>query len=218
MKSNLRAMKFSKRGQLEKGFVEILVAVIIIAIVFTGAGYLIYKYFQLSKVQNDEEARGLLKVLEAKMSALKEGEKSDFLMRGPCEGNKPTEECNWYLTGWGKEDSNRPQKCFFKSCVCVCRSGVDSISLKDKDVALRDACQGKEEHLGFCTFVDVKNVKVSSVQKQPQKQGEGSVIEGVVNAPMIEQPAIDKSFIPFKSNLIELLMKRTPDGLEITLA
>ncbi len=203
----------NKKGQLKENTLEALVAAIAIVIIVAGAGYFVYKYFQISAQQNEDSAKGLLNVLDAKIKATKDNQLGNFLLKGPCESNELGGNCNWFLTGWGKNDDNRPQRCFFKSCVCVCNAAKSATTMSDKDTNLRDSCQSGQT--GYCTSVDAKEVKVFSVQKQ--KQDIPTFIEGVANDPGEHKPDIRKSFIPFKSNLIELNLKRTGETLEISL-
>ncbi len=207
----MRNLLFAQKGQLKENTLEALVAAIAIVVIVAGAGYFVYKYFQLSAQQNEDSARGLLNILDAKIKVTKDGQQGTFLVKGPCESNELNGNCKWFLTGWGKNDDNRPQRCFFKSCVCVCNIAKSAIAMSDKDNALRDSCQ--DGRTGFCASVDAKDVKVFSVQKS------GGEILGDKEGLIIRGSQIDekKSFIPFRSNLIEFNMKRTGETLEISL-
>lgn len=203
-------MKVMRNGQLRENTLGVLIAVLGLVLIFGGVGYVLYNYFTLSAQQNEEQSRGLLKVLDAKVQALNEGQETKFLVKGPCEAKQQQDSCNWFLTGWSKEDDNRPERCFFKSCICICNKKSDAAALTDKDVALRDACQDRQA--GACTFIPegISRVKVSSMQNQLPDVP--MAIEGVPVRPA------EKSFIPFAPNLIELKMRRDARGLEITLA
>ena len=203
---------FSARrgGQLKENTVEALVAAIAIVLLIGGVGYFTYSYFKLSAQQNEEEAKGLLNVLDAKVKATGEGQESSFLVKGPCEGDRPSAECFWYLTGWGKQEDDRPQRCFFKSCLCVCNVQKSAVELKDHDSSLRDACQNGKT--GFCTSVDAERVTISSAH------GQVIEVESLEGTHRAQPPELgSKSFIPFKSNLIGLKVQRSKGQLEIAL-
>ena len=203
---------YSRRGQLKENTLEVLVTVIVFVVLFGGAGYIVYNYYFLNVAQNEDTAKGLLKVVNAKIDALDEGQESRLLVKGPCEGNEPDAACFWYLTGWGKEDGGRPQRCFFKSCVCICSSSTSATALSETSSALRDSCQAGRT--GFCAFVDSPSMKVSSMQ---QTAVVTPLYGGSVGAMSTKLVDTEKHFISFKSNLIELKIRRSGGAVEISL-
>lgn len=103
-----------KRGDvLADNFLEILLAVIGLLAV----GYFAYQIYQVSVNQETTIAQRMLDSLETKINRLEIGEAGEFTMKTPC---KDSNKCSWFLAAWGKEDVNRPEKCYFKSCVCAC--------------------------------------------------------------------------------------------------
>ncbi|MBM3233057.1 hypothetical protein FJZ18_02735 [Candidatus Pacearchaeota archaeon] len=197
-----------KKGQLKENTLGVIIAVIGIVIVFGGAGFLLYNYFTLSSEQRQEEAKGLLDVLGAKLEKLEEGKNSSFLVKGPCEGNSLGDLCYWYLTGWSVGEQDRPQRCFFNSCICVCKAENKESSINKRELV--EACQNGET--GYCKAVSTEKIEVSSVQKV-----DGDIIaykEGFdVRGP--KKDAV-KPFISFRTNLIELMLQRNPGGLNIS--
>lgn len=89
----------------------------------------------------DEESNSkrFVDSLAGKIDNLKVGEVGKF----PIQGMK-----GWILTGWGRHDSNRIDKCFFDSCICICRAG-------------KDKCQ--EE--GFCRKIKEEEISLNSSLK-----------------------------------------------------
>ncbi len=96
---------------LEKNVLEIVLAVVIILILVGGA-FLFYRNLIVSS--DVESAKTTMNVIEGKIRALREGEKNSFFVRG-------VNAADWYLFGWGKFDSGRPDRCYFENCVCLCK-------------------------------------------------------------------------------------------------
>lgn len=96
-----------------------------------------YKLLNASLDQESENAKRLLENINGKIENLKEDEIGRFTFRG-IEG--------WQLTAWSKSDANRPDKCFFESCICICKS--------DNNLDRKEECQSKN---GFCKNIDIEN-------------------------------------------------------------
>lgn len=138
-----------KRGDvLANNFLEILLAVIgLIAV-----GYFAYQIYQVSVNQETTIAKRMLDSLETKINRLEVGQTGEFTMKTPCK-DKDLEECNWFLVAWGKGDLTRPEKCYFKSCVCACRR-VNGGGWEDH---LRvNVCQTN----GFCRFFADDSIRI----------------------------------------------------------
>ena len=108
-----------KKGDLVKNVLALVIAVIGLGLIIIAA----VKLYNLNKDQEFENAKKLVDGLIGKINNLKEGEIGRPIVRG-VEG--------WSLVGWGKDDKSRPDKCFFDSCICVCRLGENG---------LRNSCQ-----------------------------------------------------------------------------
>jgi hypothetical protein len=198
---------FSKRGQLKENTLGVMVAVIGIVIVFGGAGFILYNYFTLSSEQRQEEAKGLIDVLGVKLEKLEEGKSSRFLVKGPCDAIRQGDSCYWYLTGWSVDEQERPERCFFNSCVCVCEAEIKESAISKGDLV--KACQNGKT--GYCKAVNTKKIEISSIQKVP-----GDIVahkEGLD----IRGPSKDavKPFISFRTNLIEMMIQKNSGGLNI---
>ncbi len=103
-----------KGDLLTDNFLEILLAVIGLVLV----GYVAYQIYQVTVNQDVTIAKKMLDSLEAKINLLNVGEEGEYTLKGPC---KEAGKCDWYLMGWGKTDLHRPEKCYFKSCMCACK-------------------------------------------------------------------------------------------------
>ncbi len=95
-------------------FLRIVLAVIIVAgIVFAG-------FLLVGKFRENNEQRNAQKFIDSvldRYARLEIGENNTFIFQGFRGGG------NWYLTGWSDSNPSRPQKCFFASCLCVCKGG-----------------------------------------------------------------------------------------------
>ena len=186
-------MKVKKK---DKGGLITDVTSLIIAII--GISLLFFGFYQLYKVivnQDSEIAKKTLNIIEAKINYLEEGQTGKFPIKGP---KGPDRE--WYLLGWGKENSERPDKCYFDSCICICEG------YKPED------CQGR---YGFCRKVDAKDVKILEGNfeiKKPKDVQTG----GGGNMPVVEYEYVTPKAIKFQENLIELQVKKTKEILEIS--
>ncbi len=110
----------------------IFAAVIILGIIF--AFYKIADYYSTS--QDEKNAKKLLDSITGKIDNLEAGESNDFLLQGVED---------WYLVGWNKT-GERPEKCFFSSCLCICPEGNI------------DSCQSS----GVCSETEFRSISVSS--------------------------------------------------------
>ena len=138
----------NKKGILTKNVLSLLVAVMgIILLVFVSVS--IYNSFES---QEEKNARAFIDSLVGKIENLEDGETGVFPMRGVEER---------YLVGWTFED-DRPDKCFFESCLCLCNLWEDGISVAD----LSKISKGKVKELcqnnGFCKDFSSKNVNVKT--------------------------------------------------------
>lgn len=168
---------------------------LVIAII--GILLLLFAVYQLYKVfvdQDSEVAKRALNVIEAKINLLEEGQTAKFPIKGPW-----SKERKWYLVGWGKENPERPDKCYFDSCVCICEGYG------------KEQCQGRN---GFCRKVNVNDVKIESFKVF--EKGGGSNVGGGGNVPAGPLQEKSVSGIEFQSNLIELQIKKNKDSLEIS--
>ena len=121
----------NKKGDLMNTVLGIIIAVV-------GLSLLAYAGFRLYNTtvnQDSEIAKKTIDSFEAKMNALKVGDNSSFSTKG-VEG--------WNLVAWSKDTSDRPQKCFFNSCICICPE------------ANTTSCQIS----GFCRLFDYNTIEI----------------------------------------------------------
>jgi len=137
-----------KRGILIKNVLVGIIAVLGLVLLFYGAS----KLYASIVDEDAENAKQVLNVIEAKVNALEDGQSNVFNIRG-IEG--------WSLVGWGKKEFGldgreepKPDKCYFDSCICICKTLDESI-LDNKDYI--ENCQK-----GFCRKFDVDRAVVST--------------------------------------------------------
>ncbi|GEM_PF-5666609 len=137
-----------KRGEFSAEIVSIVIAAIGIIIILGVAGVILYSNFT-------EEQRAAKKTIESivgKIKNLKDGETGRFAV----QGFKNSE--NWYLVGFDSRDSldDKPGRCAFESCICICDFNNEGIQLPASRQVLVDSCQNN----GFCRFFDNKDVLI----------------------------------------------------------
>ena len=136
-------MEFLRRGEMTDNTLGIVLAVIgLIGLAFLGV-----KLYSLFVDQDLKNAKAFINDLTTKIENLETGESNSFALRGIED---------WVLVGWDLNDplatpSNpfgRPDKCFLKPCLCLCKGYKDSPL----------NCQ----EVGFCRAVDAKDVEIFS--------------------------------------------------------
>jgi len=141
----------NKKGILTKNVLSLLVAVMgIILLIFVSVS--IYNSFES---QEEKNARAFLDGLMGKIDNLEDGETGVFPMRGVEER---------YLVGWTSED-DRPDKCFFESCLCVCNFWEDGNSFADISKIPKGKVKELCQNNGFCKDFSSRtlNVKTESL-------------------------------------------------------
>ena len=130
---------------------SIIVAVLGLLLLIYGG----YRLYQISSSNELESAQNILDRITEKIDSLEEGESSALLIQGFDEGDK------WYLVGWGKSEEGRPDKCFFDTCICMCKEGING-----------EDCQKS----GVCNKVNYDDVGVYRVLNAPGSPNEPYII------------------------------------------
>ena len=179
----MKMLQFNNRGILMKNVMGIIIAVIGLAIFFAG----VYGFYQVTKSQTVENARKTLDSIMGKIELLQDGENNTFIFQGPK---------GWFLTGWSKEEGRlqgKPDKCFDKSCVCICSKGTGS------------SCQNN----GFCRDIAIVDVNIYTYTRATDVEtirliGSIDVIKDII-----------ASCIIFPGNLADLFILRNETSLII---
>ncbi len=144
-------MRRNKKGNLVMDSLPGIIIAVLCLLILGGTAYLVWK-----ALTNDEYSRAqtAINFIENKMNALKDGQSTSFSIQSPC---KEAGKCEWFIYGWGKGNTKtdeRPDRCYFNSCVCICQGDV-----RGKINDIRDACQNVKT--GICRIAKQNNVNVS---------------------------------------------------------
>jgi hypothetical protein len=137
-------------------------------------------------------AKKTIDIIEAKINYLKEGQIGNF----PIQGFKSSK--GWVIIGYGKDD-RRPDKCFFKSCVCICPEITSTIfpyKGPEASIAYMNSCQEG----GYCRFFNIGNITTETHIKTISENNPGN------NPPWIR----------LRQNLIEITINKTKDKISIS--
>ena len=174
-----------RKGMETNEFLGFIVAVIgIVLLGFFGAK--LYNFFVDADMKN---AQAFVNDLSTKTETLSIGESNTFLLRGVK---------NWVLVAWNKDvpiakegemvgKDRKPQKCFEKSCLCLCE-GSDS------------KCQTQ----GYCRAIE-GNISVTSDYKFVFSQNSFSV----------KNDTIPCYIMPDRSQLIDFFVDKKASGVTI---
>jgi len=168
-----RGAVMNRKGDINV-VLKLILAVVGLTLIFFAAG----KIYSGFVGQDDRNAENTINAIEAKINALDKGESTLFNSRGPQA--KADDDEWWYFVGWSKDESTRPDKCFFESCICMCNhpaaydlqrvireafitavgAGPPSFSGPSKE-DLSVSCQNN----GICRDVDYESVNIKSSWK-----------------------------------------------------
>lgn len=159
-----------KRGILLGNVTNIIIAVLGLMVF----GFFVMKIYTLYTNQESQNAKTLVNVLEEKINLLEPGEQSSFISQGFQQ-----KEYQWVLASWSKahgESEGKPEKCFGKSCLCICPAQKDSINfdivnLGDglasiqiiKDTASKLTLGERCQKVGICRDFDADKVQTGSL-------------------------------------------------------
>lgn len=172
--------KIERKGDLTNNFLSLVIAVIGIGLIIFG----IVKLYQLRVSEEEKNARNFLDSVIEKVDALGKEKSNEFVF----QGFNGAEE--WELHGFDLSDEDRPDECFFESCLCVC----------DK----RDDCKSAR----FCENVNFENVLVRTDERFDRE----NVFLGVDNV----QDGVICEEIELRENLFKLNIEKEKNYLTIT--
>ena len=184
--------KINRKGAEEQdSFISLILAVIAIGILVFGIVKIYYGNVQIE----EKNAKEIANIIEARINALESEQEGQFLVRSPCSADN-TKKCGWFVAGWGRNDIDKPDKCFIKSCVCVCKGSKNN---------LQSTCQNS----GLCRDVDVKEIEVININTITSPSGDYT---GVV-APKTE--TVNYGYISLNKPISEIEINKTEDKVEI---
>jgi len=141
-------MRMNKRGEEEEGLLAnvlgtvlaITATLIIIVGIYLAAT-------QITKDNEVEAAQTTIARIVTRVDLLSNNEAANFTIQG-----FKTQGDSWYLISWSKNQPNRPDKCFFEACLCICKGDISGTIYSD---TYKSHCTEK----GICrTFPDIQTV------------------------------------------------------------
>lgn len=187
----------NRKADLMNNALETIVAVVGIALLLFGIGYVGYKFLVMNQTQEIKNAKHHIDIIEAKINALENGQKTESILQKIGEG--------WVLVGWSKTDppDSKPEKCFLTSCVCICPDSNQLIQ----------SCQEK----GLCRTIEHPQLKVKTAYREDFCNGEIVNIEGeiLMCKGKVEVKTSFEDKIELNKNLMQLEISKTDDLIEI---
>lgn len=160
----MRGLVGEKKGTFRDDLIYVALAVI-------GLGLLIYAGVKLYSYsfgsQEERAAKERLNALVEKIDGLEEGKDLSLQVQGVLGSKEKDKE--WYLMGWGKNDGEKegkPDRCFGKGCLCVCKGTIDFFGI----ISL--SCNNKEI---ICKEVDYDNINIEGTRLVPRKDYTGGM-------------------------------------------
>lgn len=116
-----------KKAIILNNVLGVIIAIIGLTIIMFAS---VKIYQHATADEETDSAKQILNSLEAKINAIPENQKVEHTIQGFISNR------NWYLVGWGKNEADRPQKCFFSSCICVC-TGISGDNCQEEGICRR---------------------------------------------------------------------------------
>jgi len=101
-----------KKAILRDNTLSIIIAVVGLLLLF-AASWMIYN--SVTTNESLKRAQAIGDKIEAKVNALADNEETETTIVGTDNENP------WLLIGWDTSMENRPDKCSFESCICICQ-------------------------------------------------------------------------------------------------
>jgi len=174
---------------MEKKGDIVLKNVLGMVIAVIGIGMLILGIVNVYKAISNQEiksAESRIEVLVSQIDNLNEGQQGTFSITGYRNSKE------WFLLGWSNLASGKPDKCFDKSCICLCKGTTG------------DICQVSGE--GVCRTLDEEEVDVFT---------EPFFYKLVIQGGAQLSGNMHRSCIRLQNNLIEVTASKADGFVEI---
>src|SRR3989344_8481143 len=142
----------NKKGIVLENTLSVIIAVLGLLLLIYSAYYL---YNKLTTNIETESAKNIANLIEKKINTLPDNQEANITIQG-VNGE------NWNLISFNTDNINKPNKCFFNSCLCVCKGDA---SLKEnqgkicqdtgfcrkinKDILINNYEIGNQQYIGF---------------------------------------------------------------------
>ena len=131
-----------KKADLMNNVLTTIIAVVGLVIIFIAA----WQLYSVSVNQAEMNARRTIDSIEGRFDNLEEGQVGSMTIR---------RMNGWAIVGWDKDGERKPDKCYFKSCICMCKYSGNE---RDKGNFI-DVCQAN----GYCRLFDNSMADVFSI-------------------------------------------------------
>jgi len=198
--------KINERGEISTNTV-ITTVIAIIGIVLLG--YAVSKIYDNFANQESKNAQSGLNNLILKINSINAGDSTTATLTG-LNGN-------WFMAGWNRDESGRPEKCFSGSCICICSKAGTTIGIDESigknnlnKVFLASSCQ----KTGFCSVVEINEVSIIGGLVRSTTASPAPTV--ALSLPTGGQSVIPVSYIIFPANLLILKIEKKDNVLKIT--
>ena len=148
----------TRKADFTNQALSIIIAVIGLALLIYGV-VLLFRIYSNDEFQN---AGKTIDTIENKIKAVKGGESARIIIPG-FEGSS-----TWYITGFTGGAPESPDKCFFNSCVCICKGNPTDVLvtgapdlIPDTFVSINnEKVKNQCQDSGYCRDVEFENVKM----------------------------------------------------------
>lgn len=176
----------NKNGDFQEHALSIIIGVVCLGLlIFAG-----WRFWDVSTSSAHEKAVATLETIGLKLNAIDVGETTRFPLQGP---NR------WYLQGWSVTEAGRPERCYFKSCICACQE--------------RGAASCQDTKTGTCISVEERGVFVGSEAYRLEKGAFGGENPSGRGRSDNRERC---SRIVFPGNLLEVTLQKQQGRVEIT--
>ena len=125
----------NKKADLLNNVLTTIIAVVGLAIIFFAA----WKLYSVYINQDETNAKNTINTIEGKINLLEDGQFGKIVVK---------QIPGWFIIGWGKNApaDTKPDICYFKSCLCICKSPGSTLSPDHaKDCTTKGFCRLFEE-------------------------------------------------------------------------
>lgn len=191
----------NRKADLFDNVTSIIITVIGLLLIIVAAAKL-YSYYSN---QEERNAQHLIDSVVGKIEFLKEGQTANLVFAGFVS----KKSYGWSLWGWSKGDLDRPDKCYFKSCICICpdikSNAKPTITSVYNEYNAEIPCQEK----GFCRLFDQTEVIVQRNETGYKMYASSRTGETYPSGTVLNKGI----FLP--QNLIELEINKSKDSVSV---
>lgn len=175
--------------------------IVAVAILF-GLSYFIFRLVY-SHPELTAEKRNAIEFIDgfkAKMDAIPQSSEGSVQV----QGFDPQDL--WYIAGWSEDSPTAPDRCFFQSCMCVCKAESSN------NLNLKSDCQA-----GYCVPVASKEFAITSKYTYTITPQNPNVIPGRIPSEGLKPKDYSFSVIFVKNTLLDIRVQKSQDSINLSL-